>query len=178
MDRMKKKLGFGFMRLPMNGTEIDYEQTCRMVDTFLERGFNYFDVARGYLDGRAENAIRTCLTSRHKREEYLLTDKLSNGYFQKEADIRPLFRQQLIDCGVDYFDFYLMHAQNRETFEKYKACRAYETAFQLKAEGKVRHVGLSFHDRAEVLDRILTEYPQIEIVQLQFNYLDYEDPAI
>ena len=178
MDRMKKKLGFGFMRLPMNGTEIDYDQTCRMVDTFLDRGFNYFDVARGYLDGRAESAIRTCLTSRHKREEYLLTDKLSNGYFQKEADIRPLFRQQLIDCGVDYFDFYLMHAQNRETFEKYKACRAYETAFSLKAEGKVRHVGLSFHDRAEVLDRILTEYPQIEIVQLQFNYLDYEDPAI
>ena len=178
MDRMKKKLGFGFMRLPMNGTEIDYEQTCRMVDTFLERGFNYFDVARGYLDGRAENAIRTCLTSRHKREEYLLTDKLSNGYFQKEEDIRPLFRQQLEDCGVDYVDFYLMHAQNRDTFEKYKACRAYETAFQLKAEGKVRHVGLSFHDRAEVLDRILTEYPQIEIVQLQFNYLDYEDPAI
>ena len=105
MDRMKKKLGFGFMRLPMNGTEIDYDQTCRMVDTFLDRGFNYFDVARGYLDGRAESAIRTCLTSRHKREEYLLTDKLSNAYFQKEEDIRPLFRQQLIDCGVDYFDF-------------------------------------------------------------------------
>ncbi len=174
----EKKLGFGFMRLPMKDGDIDIQQTCQMVDTFLNRGFRYFDVARGYLDGRAETALRTCLTSRHKREEYLLTDKLSNAYFNKEEDIRPLFAQQLADCGVEYFDNYLMHAQNRESFEKYKACRAYETAFQLKAEGKVRHVGISFHDRAEVLDQILTEYPQIELVQIQFNYLDYEDPAI
>ena len=178
MNQMKKKLGFGFMRLPMKGTEIDLDTTCRMVDTFLERGFNYFDVARGYLDGRAESAIRQCLTSRHSREEFLLTDKLSNGFFQKEEDIRPLFEKQLHDCGVDYFDFYLMHAQNRESYAKYKACRAYETAFQLKAEGKIRHVGLSFHDRAEFLDQILTENPQIEVVQLQFNYLDYNDAAI
>lgn len=178
MDRMKKKLGFGFMRLPMKGNEIDLDTTCRMVDTFLERGFNYFDVARGYLDGRAEGAIRHCLTSRYSRDKYLLTDKLSNGFFQKEEEIRPLFQQQLTDCGVEYFDFYLMHAQNRETYAKYKACRAYETAFQLKAEGKIRHVGLSFHDRAEFLDQILTEYPQVEIVQLQFNYLDYNDSAI
>ena len=175
---MKKKLGFGFMRLPMNGTEIDDEQTCRMVDAFLERGFNYFDVARGYLDGRAETAIRRCLTSRHSREEYLLTDKLSGSYFKQEADIRPLFQQQLEDCGVDYFDFYLMHAQNRENFRHYKACRAYETAFQLKEEGKIRHVGISFHDTAECLEEILREYPQIEVVQLQLNYLDYQDSAI
>lgn len=178
MDRMKKKLGFGFMRLPMNGTEIDFEMTNRMVDTFLERGFNYFDVARGYLDGRAETAIRTCLTSRHNREEYLLTDKLSNAFFRKEEDILPLFRQQLADCGVDYFDFYLMHAQNRESYAKYKACHAYDIAFRLKAEGKVRHVGISFHDSAEFLDQILTENPRIEVVQLQFNYLDYRDSAI
>ena len=81
-------------------------------------------------------------------------------------------------CGVDYFDFYLMHSQNAENFQQFKACRAYETAFDLKAEGKIRHVGLSFHDRAEVLDRILTEYPQIEVVQIQFNYLDYDDIAV
>ena len=178
MEKMKKKLGFGFMRLPMKGDEIDIAQTCGMVDEFLARGFNYFDVARGYLNSRAETTLRTCLTSRHPRESYLLTDKLSGGFFKTEADVRPLFEAQLADCGVDYFDFYLMHAQCQENYDHYKQCRAYEQAFQLKAEGKIRHVGLSFHDSAEVLDKILTEYPQIEIVQLQFNYLDYEDPAV
>lgn len=178
MEKMKKKLGFGFMRLPMKGEEIDIAQTCGMVDEFLARGFNYFDVARGYLNSRAEATLRTCLTSRHPRESYLLTDKLSGGFFKTEADVRPLFEAQLADCGVDYFDFYLMHAQCQENYDHYKQCRAYEQAFQLKAEGKIRHVGLSFHDSAEFLDKILTEYPQIEIVQLQFNYLDYEDPAV
>lgn len=81
-------------------------------------------------------------------------------------------------CGVDYFDFYLMHAQNAEFFEKYKKCRAYETAFELKEAGKVKHVGISFHDKAEVLDRILTEYPEVEVVQIQFNYVDYDDAGI
>lgn len=178
MEKMKKKLGFGFMRLPMKGDEIDIAQTCGMVDEFLARGFNYFDVARGYLNSRAEATLRTCLTSRHPRESYLLTDKLSGSFFKTEADVRPLFEAQLADCGVDYFDFYLMHAQCQENYDHYKQCRAYEQAFQLKAEGKIRHVGLSFHDSAEFLDKILTEYPQIEIVQLQFNYLDYEDPAV
>ena len=88
------------------------------------------------------------------------------------------FESQLAACGVDDFDFYLMHAQSMKNFEHFKACRAYETAFALKAEGKVRHVGISFHDSAEMLDRILTEYPQLEAVQLQFNYVDYDDPAV
>ena len=81
-------------------------------------------------------------------------------------------------CGVEYFDLYLMHVQNAEIFRKFRACRAYETAFDLKCEGKVRHVGLSFHGRAEVLDEILTLYPEIEAVQIQFNYVDYDDPAM
>ncbi len=79
---------------------------------------------------------------------------------------------------MEYFDFYLMHAQNAKNFQKYKACRAYETAFELKKEGKIRHVGISFHDTAEALDRILTEYPEIEAVQIQFNYVDYEDAVV
>lgn len=79
---------------------------------------------------------------------------------------------------MEYFDYYLMHAQNHDNFEKFKACRAYETAFALKAEGKVRHVGLSFHDTAEVLDTILNTYPQVEVVQIQLNYVDFEDPAV
>jgi predicted aldo/keto reductase-like oxidoreductase len=99
-------------------------------------------------------------------------------FFEKEEEIRPFFAQQLEWCGVDYFDFYLMHAQNAVNYEKYKKCRAYEIAFELKEEGKIKHVGLSFHDKADVLERILTEYPQVEVVQIQFNYLDYESPIV
>ena len=178
MDRIKKNFGFGFMRLPMIGDEVDYEHTIKMVDAFLAAGFNYFDTAHGYIDGKSEIALNRCLTSRYPRESYVLTNKLSPGHFEKQEDIRPLFMEQLRICGVEYFDFYLMHAQNKDLFAKYKSCRAYETALELKAEGKICHVGLSFHDKASVLEKILTEYPEIEVVQIQFNYLDYFDPAI
>lgn len=175
----KKKLGFGLMRLPqLAGGEIDIPQLSSMVDEFLAAGFNYFDTAHGYHSGKSETAVRAALTSRYPRDRYSLTDKLTAPYFKSEADIRPFFESQLRACGVDYFDFYLMHAQDANNYEKFKRCRAYETAFALKAEGKIRHVGISFHDTAEVLDRILSEYPQIEVVQIQFNYLDYNDPAV
>ena len=177
-DNVKKNFGFGCLRLPMQDGEVDTAAFSRMVDAFLDAGFNYFDTARSYLDGKSETALKTCLTSRHPRERYILTDKLTHGFFQTEADIRPLFESQLEACGVDYFDFYLMHAQNTQYFREFKACRAYETAFALKEEGKIRHVGFSFHDRAEVLEQILNEYPQIEVVQIQFNYADYEDAAV
>ena len=166
------------MRLPMQGEDVDIEQTKQMVDTFLAQGFNYFDTAHGYIQGKSELALKECLTSRHNREEYILTNKLTESYFKTQADIRPFFQSQLEACGVDYFDFYLMHSQGSTNYQHFKDCRAYETAFELKAEGKVRHVGISFHDRAEVLDQILTEYPQVEVVQIQFNYLDYDDIAV
>ena len=178
MDNVKKNFGFGCMRLPMNGEDVDIEQTKQMIDAFLQAGFNYFDTAHGYIQGKSETALRECLTSRYPRDQYILTDKLTNFYFKKQEDIRPFFESQLAACGVDYFDYYLMHAQGAEIFEFFKSCRAYETAFELKAEGKIRHVGISFHDRAEVLEQILTEYPEIEVVQIQFNYVDYEDPAV
>ena len=178
MENIKKNFGFGCMRLPMKNGEVDTEQTCRMVDAFLENGFNYFDTAHGYLNGKSEGALKTCLTSRYPRDRYILTDKLTNFFFKKQDDIRPLFQSQLEACGVDYFDFYLMHAQGADNFNYFKKCQAYETALELKAEGKIRHFGISFHDRAEVLEQILTEYPQVEVVQIQFNYLDYEDPAV
>lgn len=177
-DNVKKNFGFGCLRLPMRDGEVDTAAFSRMVDAFLDAGFNYFDTARSYLDGKSETALKACLTSRHPRERYILTDKLTHGFFQTEADIRPFFESQLEACGVDYFDFYLMHAQNTQYFREFKACRAYETAFALKEEGKIRHVGISFHDRAEVLEQILNEYPQIEVVQIQFNYADYEDAAV
>ena len=149
-----------------------------MTDAFLEKGFNYFDTAHGYLSGKSETAIRECLVKRHPRESFVLTDKLTDPYFRSEADIRPFFEKQLAWCGVEYFDFYLMHAQNAQNFKKFRSCRAYETAFELKKEGKIRHVGLSFHDTADVLDEILTLYPEVEVVQIQFNYADYDDNAI
>lgn len=175
---IKKNFGFGMMRLPMKDTQVDVEQTNAMVDYFLDNGFNYFDTAHGYLQGLSEKAVKTCLSSRHDRSEYILTDKLTGSFFQSQQDIRPFFQSQLDATGVEYFDFYLMHAQNAREFEKFKKCKAYETAFALKQEGKVKHVGISFHDRAEVLDQILTEYPEIEIVQIQFNYLDYNDLSV
>lgn len=177
-DNVKKNFGFGCMRLPMIGDDVDIKQTSRMIDTFLANGFNYFDTAHGYISGKSEAALSECLTSRYPRDSYILTNKLSSNFFHKEEDIRPLFEEQLKICGVDYFDFYLMHAQNSTLFAKYKACRAYETCFELMAEGKIKHFGISFHDKAEVLDQILTEYPQIEAVQIQFNYIDYDDASV
>ncbi len=177
-EEVKKNLGFGCMRLPMKDNEIDHEHLCLMVDEFLNAGFNYFDTAHGYINMKSEPAMREALVKRHDRSEFILTDKLSGPYFSTNEEIRPLFEKQLEACGVDYFDFYLMHAQNANSFKKFKECRAYETAFELKAEGKIKHVGLSFHDKANVLDQILTEYPQIEVVQIQFNYVDYEDDNI
>lgn len=178
MENVKKNFGFGCMRLPMKDGEVDIDEMNRMVDAFLDAGFNYFDTAHGYLQGKSETALRTCLTERYPRSSYILTDKLTENFFDSEEDIRPLFESQLKACGVEYFDFYLMHAQGAGNYPHFKACRAYETAFALKAEGKVRHVGISFHDCAEVLEQILTDYPEVEVVQLQFNYADYDDPAV
>lgn len=178
MFGLKKKLGFGCMRLPMNGDQIDTVQFAQMVDTYMANGFNYFDTAHGYINKLSEPAIKECLTSRYPRESYFLTDKLSGSFFNCKEDIRPFFEKQLEICGVDYFDFYLMHAQDGTSFERYKSCQAYETVMELKAEGKIRHMGISFHDGAKVLEKILQEYPQIEVVQLQFNYIDYDDLSI
>lgn len=175
---VRKNFGFGCMRLPMKDGEVDTVEFSKMVDTFLQNGFNYFDTAQGYLYGKSETAIRECLTSRYPRSSYILTDKLSSHLFKCNADIRPAFNKQLESCGVEYFDFYLMHSQSQNNYMQYVNARAYETAFALKAEGKIKHVGISFHDNAEFLDKILTDYPEIEVVQIQFNYADYEDPSI
>ena len=161
--------GFGCMRLPMKGGSVDYEEFCRMADAFIEAGFNYFDTAHAYLGGLSETAIRDCVAKRWPREKFLLTNKLTTPYFNKQEDIRPFVESQLKLCGVDYFDFYMMHAQDRNNYQKYKRCQAYETCYALKQEGLIRHFGISFHDKADVLDMMLTEHPEIESVQSQFN---------
>jgi predicted aldo/keto reductase-like oxidoreductase len=176
-----KKLGFGCMRLPMIGGEegqVDQEHFNRMVDHFMAEGFRYFDTAHVYLGGKSEIAIREGLVKRYPRNSYVLTNKLSGSLFQSEADIRPLFQQQLEATGVAYFDYYLMHSLTAEGYQKFLNCNAFEVVKKLKAEGKVRHMGISFHDKPAVLEQILAEHPEIEAVQIQFNYIDYDNPSI
>ena len=177
-EEINGNFGFGCMRLPMNGDEVDLETFAQMADAFLGAGFNYLDTAHAYINGKSETAIRECVAKRYDRSRFLLADKLTDPFFEKEEDIRPFFMKQLEWCGVEYFDFYLMHAQGLRNYDKFKRCRAYETAAELRNEGLIRHLGISFHDRAEVLDMILTEHPELEFVQIQFNYADYEDTAV
>lgn len=120
-ENVKRNFGFGCMRLPMNGDEVDFAEFCKMVDYFLAQGFNYFDTAHGYLNGKSETAIRECLVKRRLRESYILTDKLTGPYFDKEEDIRPFFQSQLEACGVEYFDFYLMHSQCKDVLRNSRA---------------------------------------------------------
>ena len=173
-----KNFGFGCMRLPMKDNEVDLIQFSKMIELFMNNGFTYFDTAHGYLAGKSEMAIKECLTSKYPRESYQLTNKLTGNYFNSQEEIIPLFNEQLKACGVTYFDYYLMHAQNKALFEKFKKCKAYETSIQLLKEGKIKHFGISFHDKADVLEQILVEYPEIEVVQIQFNYLDYNSASV
>jgi len=175
---IQKGLGFGFMRLPRIGEQLDLERCCGLVDLYLEAGFNYFDTAHPYYQGKSEEAIRHCLTSRYPRERFVLANKLSDPYFSTAEEVLPLFQLQLELCGVEYFDFYLMHAMNLERHEKFLRLGIYDIARQLKAEGKVRHLGFSFHDSPEVLEKMLTDCPDMEFVQLQINYVDWEDPRV
>ncbi|MCQ2414207.1 MAG: aldo/keto reductase [Clostridia bacterium] len=177
-EDIKMKLGFGCMRLPMTEDQVDLPQFKKMVDEYIAAGGNYFDTAHGYIDGKSESALKPALTERYPRSSYLLADKLSGNFFEKEEDIRPFFESQLHILGVDYLDFYLMHSQNAGNYEKYTRTHAYEIGAELKKEGKIRYLGFSFHDKAEVLDRILTDHPEVDFVQIQFNYLDYEDPGV
>ena len=178
IEKVKKNFGFGMMRLPMIENEIDYEQVNKMVDSFMESGFNYFDTAHGYIDGKSEIAVRRCLVDRYDRESYVLANKLSEWFFKTEDEVLPLFEEQLKVCGVDYFDFYLFHALNRNSYEKHKECNTFEIVQGLRNEGRVKHIAMSFHDTADVLDMILSEHPEVEVVQLQINYLDYDDPGV
>lgn len=177
-EEVKTNFGFGLMRLPMKNGEVDYEETNKMVDEFMSAGFTYFDTAHGYLEGKSEIAFRECVAKRYPRSSYKITNKLSAQYFNSEDDIYKIFEQQLEACGVEYFDFYLMHSQSRANYDKFKKCHAYEVAQKLKEQGKVHHVGLSFHDSADYLEMILNEHPEVELVQIQLNYVDFNDPGV
>ncbi len=190
MERKEKiafgnsKLGFGCMRLPMSsGTVgmdgvVDSEQFQQMVDLFLAAGGCYFDTAHGYISGKSEPAIKQCLVERYPREAYLLTNKLTKDFFTCKADIKPFFEQQLELTGVTYFDYYLMHSLTADLYQEFCDCQAFSVAKELRAAGKIRHLGISFHDQPKLLEQILSEHPEVEVVQIQFNYADYDDTSI
>lgn len=179
---MDKKLGFGFMRLPLlnkeDQTSLDYTALNRLVDTFLEKGFSYFDTAYVYHGYRSEDAIRESLVKRHRRDQFELATKLPMRDFQDAEGMERIFNEQLEKCGVGYFDYYLLHNMGVNTYRK--ACEFDSFGFGLrkKREGKIKNFGMSFHDTPELLDEILTAHPELDFVQLQINYIDWENPGI
>lgn len=177
-----KKLGFGCMRLPLKnkkiGGSVDLERTKEMVDSYMAEGFTYFDTAYMYHDGRSERSVRESVVKRYPRDSFLLADKMPVGMLVLKGDTSRIFRHQLKRCGVEYFDFYLLHALNAKYLEKAEKLGVFDYLLSKKAEGKIRKLGFSFHDNAEVLDRILTRHPEMEFVQLQINYLDWEDEGV
>lgn len=177
-----KKLGFGFMRLPLldasDRSTVDVETLKGMVDRFLERGFTYFDTAHRYHDEASEPAIRKALTERYPREQYILTDKITLNYIHSPEEQEPFLRRQLEICGVEYFDNYLLHNMGAVWYPIAQRLGTFQFLREMRDKGLVRRIGFSFHGTAEVLEQILRDHPETELVQLQINYLDWEDPNI
>lgn len=179
-----KKLGFGCMRLPLldadDPTSIDFEQVCSMVDRFLERGFTYFDTAYFYHKGESERLVKRALVERHPRDSFLLATKLPLSMLKDKTqeDMVDVFNEQMEKTGVTYFDYYLLHCINEGNYETAQRLGSFEFIQHMKAEGKIRHCGFSFHDSPALLDKVLTEHPEVEFVQLQINYLDWENPTV
>ena len=180
--RPQKKLGFGLMRLPQtdpnDGAAVDVEQVKQMVDLFMSKGFTYFDTAWMYNGFASENIAKEALTNRYPRESYTLATKLHNGFFNSLEGRDEIFNAQLKKTGVEYFDYYLLHGIEASSLPHYEKYDCFQWLLDKKAAGLVRHVGFSFHDSAELLDEILTKHPEVEFVQLQINYLDWESEWI
>ncbi len=177
-----KKLGFGLMRLPLTDPEdqrsIDMPQFERMVDTFLQRGYTYFDTAYFYHDRTSEEAVRRALVERHPRESFTLATKLPLSLLKEPGDKERFFDEQLKKCGVDYFDYYLLHNVGKGNTPIAEEFGCFDFIKRLRDEGKVRHIGFSFHDKADALDAVLTAHPEVEFVQLQINYLDWDSERV
>lgn len=179
---MMKKLGFGFMRLPQTDpndpTSVDMALLNKMVDMFLERGFTYFDTAYMYHDFKSEICLREALVKRYPRERFTVASKLPTMRLKCKEDQERIFNEQLEKCGVDYFDYYLLHNLGFSHYEIAKSMDSFAFIQQKKQEGKVKQIGFSYHDTAELLDEILTAHPEVDFVQLQVNYLDWDNESI
>jgi predicted aldo/keto reductase-like oxidoreductase len=177
-----KKLGFGLMRLPLtdagNYGSIDQELSAKMIDYFLEKGFTYFDTAYIYHTGLSEAAAKKALVERHPRNSFTLADKMPTWLVKENADYQKYFDEQRERCGVEYFDYYLLHNLGVKSYADTVQCGGFAFMQKLKAEHKALNIGFSFHDKADILDKILTEHPEMEFVQLQINYIDWDSDSI
>lgn len=176
------KLGFGFMRLPLKNqhdqTSIDYDVLNKMVDKFIERGFTYFDTAWMYMGHESEVAIRKAVVERYPRDKFTVASKIPIGYIRDQKELEVIFNKQLEKTGVSYFDYYLVHNVNADTMPKVKKYDPFKFIAEKKKEGKIKHIGFSFHDSAELLEEVLIAHPEVEFVQLQLNYIDWDNPSI
>ena len=179
---LMKKLGFGLMRLPLldpsNDAAVDVEEVKRMVDRFMAQGFTYFDTAIMYNGGVSQRVAKAALVDRYPREAFTLATKLHSAYFNSPEERDKVFNEQLEQTGAGYFDYYLIHGIEAGNYPKYEQYDCFNWLMEKKRQGLVRHAGFSFHDTPELLDKILTKYPELEFVQLQINYLDWESEWI
>ncbi len=178
----KFPLGFGMMRLYTEAddpSKVKMKEACEMVDTFLDRGFTYFDTSFLYQGGHNEENVREVLVKRHARDSFELATKLPSFLISEKEKVRETFEQQLLNLGVEYLDYYLLHSIYSTTYDsRIRDCGMFEFAAEMKRQGKIRHFGFSYHDTPELLDRILTEHPETEFVQLIINYFDWESPFV
>jgi len=168
------KLGFGMMRMPMKNDAIDLDQVKDMVDHYMESGMNYFDTAWFYHGGKSETTFKKAVVERYPREAYTIADKMPIWEVNDPSDVERIFNTQLERCGVEYFDFYLLHALNGANNQKCEDMGAYEFCLKMKEEGKIKHFGFSFHGSTDDIKHILSTHPEFEFVQLQINYYDWE----
>ena len=179
---MGKKLGFGLMRLPSldptDAGKIDIKQCCNMVDMFLERGFTYFDTAWMYCNFKSEDAVKDILMSRVARDRFTLTTKLHSGFISSKADRDKIFNAQREKTGAEFFDYYWLHDVNSHSVEVYDRLDCWKWIQDKKAAGDVRHIGFSFHDGPDLLDKVLTEHPEIEFVQIALNPIDWDSELV
>ncbi|QAT50523.1 aldo/keto reductase [Caproiciproducens sp. NJN-50] len=177
-----KKLGFGLMRLPLKNkndqASVDLDEMKRMVDAFLERGFTYFDTAYMYHNFQSEIAAREALVKRHPRGSFTLTSKMPTMFLKTKEDMERIFNEQLEKCGVEYFDYYLLHNLNVNHYAIAQKLDSFAFIQKKKQEGKVRKIGFSYHDNAGLLDEILTAHPEVDVVQIQLNYLDWNSESV
>lgn len=185
---LKSHLGFGMMRLPINNgnpTDFDYPQLVQMVDCFLDAGYTYFDTSYVYHQGKSEEAVRKAVVERHPRNRFTIATKFPTFDLKKEEEIEPIFARQLENLGVDFIDYYLLHNFQTVYYDGVdgtggviKTCHLFDHALKWKKDGKIRHIGISFHSSADLLDRILIEHPEIEFVQIALNYIDWESEFV
>ena len=177
-----KKLGFGLMRMPTtdpnNDASVDVAQVKAMVDCFIAKGFTYFDTAWMYNGFASESVAKQALVDRYPRESFTLATKLHSAFFNTPEDRDKVFHAQLEKTGAGYFDYYLLHGIEASSISKYEEFDCFAWLLEKRKQGVVRHAGFSYHDSAELLDRILTRHPEMEFVQLQINYLDWESEWI